>query len=110
MDNMTPLWGKYASVSVNPDYDDIERAERNAVQTLKQLRKEASMTVRERDALDLTVVQRGMMHKEMKELDELFKKFQENILALPNLSLDRLHIGQELDPNPITWTKEVVDR
>jgi hypothetical protein len=110
MDHMAPLWGRYASFTVNIDYDDIERAERNAVRTLKQLRKEASMTVRERDAFDMIVVERGMMHKEMKELDELFKKFQENILALPNLNLERLHIDQELDPNAMTWTKEIVDR
>jgi hypothetical protein len=109
MDHMKPLWGKYSSVSVNPDYH-IERAERNAVRTLKLLRREASMTVRERDVLDLIVVERGMLHKEQKELDEQFKTFQENMLGLPYLSLERLHIDQDLDPNPMTWTKEFVDR
>jgi hypothetical protein len=110
MDHMRPLWGKYSSVSVNPDYDDIERAERNAVRTLKLLRREASMTVRERDALDLIVVERGMLHKEQKELDEQFKTFQKNMLGLPYLSMELLHIDQDLDPDPMTWTKGFVER
>jgi hypothetical protein len=66
MDHMRPLWGKYSSVSVNPDYDDIERAERNAVRTLKLIRREASMTVRERDALDLIVVKEACSTKNRK--------------------------------------------
>jgi hypothetical protein len=32
------------------------------------------------------------------------------MLGLPYLSLERLHIDQDLDPDPMTWTKELVDR
>jgi hypothetical protein len=110
MDNMKPLWGKHTSINVDQDYGDIERAECNAVQTLMLLRKEASISIREREALDLIVLERSTMHKEIKEVDGLYKKWRENLLTLPNLSLEHLYIDEDLDPNPMTWSKEIMDR
>lgn len=110
MDNMTPLWGKYSSMTVIRDYEDVELAERNAAQTLMLLRREASMSSRERDALYTMKEERAIMHREVAEVDEQFKKWQESLLGLPNLSLGRMEIDHDVDPNPMTWSKEVVDR
>ncbi|KAH6878866.1 hypothetical protein BKA58DRAFT_398862 [Alternaria rosae] len=110
MDNMTPLWGKHSSTTVVRDYEDVELAERNAVQTLMLLRREASMSIRERSALYTMKEERVMMHREVTEVDEQFKKWQESLLGLPNLSLVRIEIDHDVDPNPMTWFKEVMDR
>ena len=50
------------------------------------------------------------MHREVAEVDEQFKKWQESLLGLPNLSLGRIETDHDVDPNPMTWSKEVVDR
>jgi len=110
MDNMNPLWGKYSSMTVIRDYEDVELAERNAVQTLMLLRREDSMSSRERDALYTMKEERAIMHREVAEVDEQFKKWQESLLGLPNLSLGRIETDHDVDPNPMTWSKEVVDR
>jgi hypothetical protein len=112
MDNMTPLWGKYFLVSVIRDYDDVERFENNTVETLMLLRRGASMPVRERSALATIVEERAKMHREVTKVDEQNKRSQETLLGLPNLSLGRIEMDQDvsLNPNLMTRSKEVVDR
>lgn len=97
-------------MTVVRDYEDVELAERNAVQTLMLLRTEASMSIRERRALYTMKEERAMMHREVTEADEQFKKWQEGLLALPSLSHGSIEIDHGIDPNPMTWSKEVVDR
>lgn len=74
IENMIPLWGKHTYFSNNRDHVDVEHAERNAVQTLMLLRKEASVSSREPDALNTIVVERATVRKELEKVDQLFKQ------------------------------------
>lgn len=110
MSIMRPLWGRVSNGSATASWDDVERVENFAVETLLLLRRDAAMSHYERAELDMLVVEKATMNKEIKLLDSMFKKWQEQLLALPNLSLERIHLDQELYPNPLTWSDEVVDR
>lgn len=48
------------------------------------------------------------MFKEIEGLDVSFKKWQEDLLALPNLSLERLRVDKELGPNPLKWFEKAM--
>ncbi|KAK1911906.1 hypothetical protein P3342_010991 [Pyrenophora teres f. teres] len=110
IDHMSTLWNKHTYFLLEGAYRKMELAERYAVRTLMLLRKEASMPNRKRDALNKIVAERAAMRKGLQQVDQLFKNWQEHLLALPYLSLERLHLDEDFDSNPLTWSKRVIYR
>ncbi|CAA9964424.1 hypothetical protein PTMSG1_07783 [Pyrenophora teres f. maculata] len=110
IDHMSTLWNKHTYFLLEGAYRKMELAERYAVRTLMLLRKEASMPNRKRNALNKIVAERAAMRKELQQMDQLFKNWQEHLLALPYLSLERLHLDEDFDSNPLTWSKRVIYR
>jgi hypothetical protein len=122
IDNMRALFGRaiHRPMHLNlsdTDYADaiaiipmMEHTEDDAIRTLLMLRREASMNQKERKRLQTIVAERTEMIEEMNEFEHQFKTWQEYTLAVPTFSLERLQIERIFDPNPLTWSKQVIAR
>ncbi|KAF2106975.1 hypothetical protein BDV96DRAFT_607010 [Lophiotrema nucula] len=113
MDNLPQLYGKETWSRVACAFSDIEEEEQRAGQVIMLLRKEAAMSRRQHNQLRSIAEARKHMHKETEHLDTLFKKWQENLLGLPSLSLERLKDTaveslDSVDPNPVTWSAQTL--
>ncbi|PZD37083.1 hypothetical protein A1F97_07896 [Pyrenophora tritici-repentis] len=105
-DNMTPLWSNFPPLR---ELSAMEVAENHAIEALMLLRKEASISKRVRFSLRKLVKERTAMYADLQKLCQLFNKWQEKVLDLSNLGVST-HRYEDLDPNHMTWSKDVVDR